>query len=268
VQRFKPSPAMIVAIVATVLALSGGAYAAGTMISGSQIKNGTIAAAKLSASAKKQLKGQKGATGSTGATGAQGPAGPKGDTGATGLTGPKGERGIPGTAAAQGEEGPEGPMGEEGPEGPAGPTEHNYGVAALFSNGTKVATLWTPTIPMDDNNAALASGSTVITSCPVGGCTLTVRGVVRSDTSTFGGQAGVGLVVTAANGTLVTAGQTPASAEPGFPGVRVVPVNTVGLGSGDPEAATGTAIPVEGLTTLPEGGPYIVQGTVEFFDFS
>lgn len=289
-QRLKPSPAMIVAVVAVVLALAGGAYAAGSVINGNQIKNGTIKASKLTASAKKQLKGQKGAkgakgaTGATGAVGPQGPAGAKGDTGprgAVGPIGPQGPRGIPGEEGPEGLEGfegeegpegpagPEGPKGEEGPEGPQGepgPTEHNYGVAALFSNGTKVATLWTPTIPMDNNNAALASGSTVVTCSAA--CTLTVRAVVRSDTAGFTGQAGGGLVVTdASTGAVVTAGQTPASSNPGYPGVRVVPVNTVGLESGDPGAATGTEVPIEGLTAL-SAGTYVVQGTVEFFDFS
>ena len=48
-QRFKGAPAMIVAIVAVVLALTGGAFAAQKIIDGSQIKNGSIAASKLTA---------------------------------------------------------------------------------------------------------------------------------------------------------------------------------------------------------------------------
>ena len=135
---------------------------------------------------------------------------------------------------------------------------------------TKVATVWTPTIPQDNNNAGMSSGTTVVT-CNSPTCTLSVRGAVRSDNPQFAGQAGVGLVVTSATtGQLVAAGQTPGNAQ--FGGVQVVDVNTVGLGSGEPSTLTeGTEIPVEfppGMSAeLPEG-TYIVQGTVEFFDFA
>jgi Collagen triple helix repeat (20 copies) len=84
-------PATVIAIVALVVAVGGGtaAYASG-LINGSQIKNHSIAAKKLTNSAIKSLHGQRGATGPAGAAGAAGPQGiqgPKGDTGATGLTG-------------------------------------------------------------------------------------------------------------------------------------------------------------------------------------
>ena len=155
---------MIVAIVAVVLALTGGAFAAQKLIDGSQIKNGSIAAAKLTAQAKRQLegergpkgaKGEKGAPGATGAAGpqgskgdkgdagAQGPAGPKGDAGATGPQGPKGDTGDVGPAGPKGDAGapgPQGPKGDTGdvgpagPEGPAGPAGSDAEVA-LWSEG-------------------------------------------------------------------------------------------------------------------------------------
>ena len=80
--KFLKHPATIIATVALFVAFGGGAaaYASG-LINGSQIKNHSIAAKKLTKSAIKSLHGQRGptgpqgATGATGATGAQGPAG-------------------------------------------------------------------------------------------------------------------------------------------------------------------------------------------------
>lgn len=81
----KPSPSMIVAIIALVAALSGSAYAA-SKITGKDIKNNAITSPKVknktlktkdfSNQARKQLQG------------AQGPQGPKGDTGPQGPVGP------------------------------------------------------------------------------------------------------------------------------------------------------------------------------------
>ena len=82
------TPAMIVAMIALAVALSGTAVA-GTakLITGSQIANGTIKLADIHPNAKAALKGERGAQG---ATGAQGPAGPQGATGAKGDKGEKG----------------------------------------------------------------------------------------------------------------------------------------------------------------------------------
>ena len=95
--RFLKHPATVIATVALFVAIGGGtaAYASG-LINGSQIKNHSIAAKKLTKSAIKSLHGKRGpagpqgatgATGAAGAQGSQGVQGPKGDTGATGLTG-------------------------------------------------------------------------------------------------------------------------------------------------------------------------------------
>ena len=67
------TPAMIVAMIALAVALSGTAVA-GTakLITGSQIANGTIKLAHLNKSTKAALKGDRGATGAQGAVGAQG----------------------------------------------------------------------------------------------------------------------------------------------------------------------------------------------------
>ena len=71
------TPAMIVAMIALAVALSGTAVA-GTakLITGSQIANGTIKLTHLNKSTKAALKGDRGATGAQGAVGAQGAQGP------------------------------------------------------------------------------------------------------------------------------------------------------------------------------------------------
>jgi hypothetical protein len=91
----KPSPALAIALFALFLALGGGAaaYASG-LISGSQIKNHSIAEKKLTPKAIKALRGRRGPKGSTGATGPAGAAGAPGSTGVVsigGFGGPIGE---------------------------------------------------------------------------------------------------------------------------------------------------------------------------------
>lgn len=104
----RPSPALILAIVALVLALTGSAIAA---------KRYLITSTKqISPAVLKQLASMSGTTGSTGAgpTGAAGPKGPAGDKGETGDKGPTGDPG------ATGQPGPEGPPGPQGPPGTSG----------------------------------------------------------------------------------------------------------------------------------------------------
>lgn len=82
---------LIVAILALVVALGGGAYAASGGLTGKQKKE----VKKIA----KQFAGKPGAAGAPGVVGPQGPAGAaggKGDTGAAGEKGEKGEKGDPG----------------------------------------------------------------------------------------------------------------------------------------------------------------------------
>src|SRR5437868_15277703 len=83
--RFLKHPATVIATVALLVAVGGGtaAYASG-LISGSQIKNHSIAAKKLTKSAIKSLRGKRGPAGLTGATGATGPQGSQGPQGQPG----------------------------------------------------------------------------------------------------------------------------------------------------------------------------------------
>jgi hypothetical protein len=93
VRRLK-HPATIIAALALFVALAGGtvAYASG-LISGSQIKNHSIPAKKLTSSAIKSLHGQRGPAGPAGPQGPMGVSGPVGPQGAAGATGPQGPGG-------------------------------------------------------------------------------------------------------------------------------------------------------------------------------
>lgn len=73
-----PSPALVVALLALVVATGGSAVAA-SLITSAQIKDGTVQAKDLSAKARTSLRGK---------AGPRGPAGPAGGAGATGARGP------------------------------------------------------------------------------------------------------------------------------------------------------------------------------------
>ena len=96
---WRPSGAMVVAFVALCVALSGTSYGADVravatgLITGAQIKDGSIGLKDLSKSARTTLRGARGAAGApgvAGANGASGASGPKGDAGAKGDVGPPG----------------------------------------------------------------------------------------------------------------------------------------------------------------------------------
>jgi hypothetical protein len=97
----------VLGTVALTLMITTGAFAAKGMLTGSDIKNGSIGTVDLSKSAKAALKGHQGAQGEKGATGG------KGDTGAAGPQGPAGATGATGTTGAQGPKGPAGVSGYE-----------------------------------------------------------------------------------------------------------------------------------------------------------
>jgi hypothetical protein len=118
---------LIVAVVALVAALAGGAIAA---------DGGGTGGGKATASAKGKL-GPPGKTGKTGKTGPAGPAGPAGSQGPAGAVGAKGETGL------QGKEGPTGKEGSTGKEGAAGKSVTNTTEATGTGNcsgqgGTKL----------------------------------------------------------------------------------------------------------------------------------
>jgi Collagen triple helix repeat (20 copies) len=98
------TPSTFIALLALVLALTGGAFAA-TGQSGSSTRATT---AKVKPRAKPGPRGPVGPRGATGATGAPGATGPTGPTGALGAVGPQGPKGDTGAAGANGHDGANG----------------------------------------------------------------------------------------------------------------------------------------------------------------
>lgn len=101
--RRRPQPATVIAGIALFAATTGTATAASQLITGKQIKDGSITArdikkrslgtAQLSPKAITALRGAGGAQGPAGATGAAGAVGPAGPAGAQGVPGPQGPQG-------------------------------------------------------------------------------------------------------------------------------------------------------------------------------
>lgn len=99
--RLSASVAVVTAA-ALIASVGAGSYAAGSLITSKQIKDGTIkvkdlnskTVTALKATAGTGLPGATGPAGATGATGPVGPAGAKGDTGAAGTPGTTGPRGV------------------------------------------------------------------------------------------------------------------------------------------------------------------------------
>jgi hypothetical protein len=108
-KRMHLTPSTVIATLALVFAMTGGAYAA---------KHYLITSTKqISPKVLKALKGKAGANGAQGLTGATGPAGPAGTAGAAGA---KGETGAAGGQGAEGKEGKAGTNGKNGFNGKEG----------------------------------------------------------------------------------------------------------------------------------------------------
>jgi hypothetical protein len=122
------TPATVIAGLALVFAMSGGAYAA---------KKYLITSTKqISPSVLKQLQGKAGAGGVPGAAGAQGSAGPAGSGGAKGETGPAGAKGETGTKGSAGVTGPTGSPWTVGGTLPSGATETGtWNVGSMSAHG-------------------------------------------------------------------------------------------------------------------------------------
>jgi hypothetical protein len=134
------SPAMVVACIAVVLAMTGSAFAARALITGDDIKDGSITRADLSGRTVRSLKGRRGPAGPAGQdgfVGAQGPQGSTGPQGERGPQGPAGPLGPKGTTGDTGDVGPKGDTGEQGELGPRGDTGPQGDPGqALFGNPT------------------------------------------------------------------------------------------------------------------------------------
>jgi hypothetical protein len=96
----RPSPALVVAVIALIAATAGNAVADGVTavaaklgknsVTSREVKNGSLTLTDFKAAERAKLKGADGATGATGAKGATGPQGPAGPQGPTGPQGPAG----------------------------------------------------------------------------------------------------------------------------------------------------------------------------------
>lgn len=152
------SPAMIVAVAALIVSLTGSAIAAKHYIitSSSQVKPGSLSAGNLSSDARARLKGKVGPAGPPGPQGPTGTAGANGAQGPSGPQGPAGEKGSTGAAGAQGPAGSPGAPGAQGPKG-------------VF-DASDVAQAQGPNVVMDcsgcDNNGGDVAGSDA--RCPGG----------------------------------------------------------------------------------------------------
>jgi Collagen triple helix repeat (20 copies) len=116
------TPSTVIAFLALLFALTGGAFAASSHGHGSD-SAATASSTHASAAKSKAKRGPRGPAGPKGATGAPGAAGPKGEAGPqgpAGAAGAKGEAGSQGAAGVTGPKGEAGPQGEEGPQGENG----------------------------------------------------------------------------------------------------------------------------------------------------
>ena len=129
------TPSMVVALVALFSSLSGAAVAA-TLITGKQVKNGSLTSADVKdgtllvkdiKAAERAKLARAGAAGGIGAAGAPGPAG---KDGAAGAPGPAGKDGAAGAAGSPGVRGPQGPGGMTAAAGGTGIGSATGGAAA------------------------------------------------------------------------------------------------------------------------------------------
>jgi Collagen triple helix repeat (20 copies) len=189
---------LIVAVIALVTALAGGALAANNSGGGA-----TATASKAKGKVgPRGPRGPKGPAGPAGPQGPQGPAGANGKDGATGPTGPEGPKGPEGPQGPIGKTGKEGPEGPEGPQGPTG----TFGGIPLPADVTETgywsfATNGTNTIEEGDGDSVTLGSPDayanlsfpVATSEPVGGANIHIQGVDPNFSNTCGkGEGGAG----------------------------------------------------------------------------
>jgi hypothetical protein len=158
----------LVAVLALMFAMSGGAYAASRYV--------ITSTKQISPKVLKSLQGKAGKPGASGVQGLVGPAGPAGSQGPAGQAGAKGEAGAPG------KEGPPGKSGENGTTGftetlPAGKTlEGEWGLSvhalgpevhrAAFSFGIPLSEAPVAHYIDTDGKELTISGEETSTTCP------------------------------------------------------------------------------------------------------
>jgi len=146
--------AKFVAALAVVFAVVAGTAAAGPaakkLLTGKDIKDGSIGIVDLSSSTRVGLKGAKGANGSTG---------PKGDTGPAGATGPAGPAGPTGATGPQGPAGAKGDTGPQGAPGLIGVWKGAYASGTTYAKNDVVSQGGAAWISKSDGNLAHTPGT-------------------------------------------------------------------------------------------------------------
>jgi collagen triple helix repeat protein len=171
---------LIVAVVALVAALVGGAYAAQTSRHHKKSKVLITKLNQIRPNVQNQLKGKVGPAGPQGPAGSNGSNGAKGDTGAVGPQGPTGPQGVPG---------PQGPQGVPGQTGftetlPSGKTETGAYKGPVGFVGTALSFNIPLAAPLDSSHVQVnevtsfegdvTSGSTTVTSAGFSSKTLSI----------------------------------------------------------------------------------------------
>lgn len=140
-------PLVVGVIVALVVGTTGAVAA--SLITGQDVKNGSLAAKDLNKKLRKKINksgtaGTAGAPGTAGATGPAGPQGPQGQQGPQGVAGADGENGDDGAPGDDGDDGDDGATGATGPQGPATPATYvgaNWGQIDRNTEGSPVSEL-------------------------------------------------------------------------------------------------------------------------------
>ncbi|SEC85550.1 hypothetical protein SAMN04489844_3123 [Nocardioides exalbidus] len=198
-----PAPVAVVVSAALLASVGAGSYAAGSLVTSKQIKDGTIKVEDLSPKAVERLRGS---------TGPAGPPGPAGATGATGSTGAQGARGasawdkipsrqtVTGKAPVFFQAATAGDFGSATITLPARPaTPMSQGTTAFFAEGPLVASFGAPRSPD-------CTGTTDVPTAPPGMLCVyvaggNVRGLFASDT--WWGERNVVMLASAVNPGLV-----------------------------------------------------------------
>ena len=156
-QRDKVTVAAVLLAAVVAGVLLGGPADAASLVTGRQIKDGSVAGRDVANGSVTGADVRDGALAAGDFTGLPpGPPGPPGERGVTGPTGVRGPAGPPGPSGPAGPEGPRGLPGYQGPPGPAGITYHNAGTV-VPADGVATKTALCP-----QNTRALGGGAATV----------------------------------------------------------------------------------------------------------
>lgn len=148
----------ILAVVALVFAMGGGAYAALSGKEKKEVKN----IAKKCCAGKPGKEGPAGPQGPAGAKGDKGDTGAQGSAGAKGATGATGPAGTAGSTGATGKTGPTGATGVTGSAGPTGPTGSPWTAGGVLPVGATETGSWFTTTDTEEPVEGFFLGKAVI----------------------------------------------------------------------------------------------------------